>query len=119
MLRDFDQLPGTNGFPSYSQGPTSTQSPEGPSVSVAGLRKVPHPNPSKSAQNCGHNLLQHIDQFDQLAERRSDSDNIFYPFSSRAEWQLARWLTKTSLPQSEVNEFLHLDWVRLSHSCLL
>lgn len=111
MARDIDQLPSAGNFPSFSGEPADVRAAEGSSIPDAGLEKRLHPKPSEATQGYGYNLLQNIDQFDDLAQQRNDSDNMYYPFASRAEWQLARWLSTTSLPQSEVNNFLHLDWV--------
>ena len=61
----------------------------------------------------GLNILQQIDQTDTyVSERRTAG--VHYPFTSCASWQLANWLSSTSLSQSEINGFLQLDYV--SHS---
>ncbi|KAH8987547.1 hypothetical protein EDB86DRAFT_3065710 [Lactarius hatsudake] len=39
--------------------------------------------------------------------------NLYYPFQSRKEWGLARFLARSSLSQSEIDEFLKLEWVKL------
>ena len=52
-----------------------------------------------------------IDKTDPLSGTCDESHNIYYPFASQAEWELAEWLLFSSLPESSVNEFLHLDWV--------
>ncbi|KAH8999792.1 hypothetical protein EDB86DRAFT_3063873 [Lactarius hatsudake] len=39
--------------------------------------------------------------------------NLYYPFQSREEWGLARFLARSSLSQSEIDEFLKLEWVKL------
>lgn len=109
-MQDIDQLPHTNNFPTFSQVPP-TQPLEGPLAFVDDLIKITHPKRSIIGRQRG-NLLQHINDFDALKMHRLDSQNIFYPFASRSEWELARWLSTTSLPQSEVNDFLHLDWVK-------
>lgn len=91
--------------------PTTTNAP--PHVSLAGLRKIYHPNPS-SIFAPGKNLLQQMDD-DALAHIREEYD-VHYPFSCRADWQLAKWLTNSSLPRSEIDTFLRLDYV--STGCL-
>ncbi|KAH9018763.1 hypothetical protein EDB85DRAFT_2075891 [Lactarius pseudohatsudake] len=48
---------------------------------------------------------------DSFAHRRAI--NPYYPFQSREEWGLARFLARSSLSQSEIDEFLKLEWVRL------
>ena len=80
-----------------------------PSSSIAGLQKVTHPSPSLCLPG-GRNLLQVIDQDDQFTSARASGD-VHYPFASCTEWQLAKWLASTALPQSEIDKFLHLDYV--------
>ncbi|KAH9011172.1 hypothetical protein EDB83DRAFT_2234129 [Lactarius deliciosus] len=48
---------------------------------------------------------------DSFAHRRAT--NPYYPFQSREEWGLARFLARSSLSQSEIDEFLKLEWVKL------
>lgn len=91
--------------------PTATEVP--PSVSLAGLQKQYHSNRSAYAYGTGgQNLLQQMDNDTYFAARR-DSGNFHYPFASQDEWGLAHWLTSSSLPQSEVDAFLRLNWVSL------
>ena len=97
--------------------PTATEAP--PSVSLAGLRKEYHPNRSAYARGTGgQNLLQQMDN-DEFSGVRHDSGNSYYPFASEDEWRLAHWLTHSSLPQSEVNTFLHLNWVSILYQRLI
>jgi hypothetical protein len=46
---------------------------------------------------------------DSFAHRRAN--NPYYPFQGREEWGLARFLARSSLSQSEIDEFLKLEWV--------
>lgn len=114
LERTHGQLPPTD-FASF-QSPSGTLPSDGPSATVTGLDKEFHPKRSEAGRGeaelgPGANLLQAIDRNDDLRKQRSDSGNTYYPFASRAEWELGRWLGTRSLPQSEINEFLHLDWV--------
>ena len=81
-----------------------------PSISLTGLRKVTHPSPSRTLPG-GCNILQMIDQNDEFAHIRANEVNVHYPFASRTEWQLAKWLGSAPLSQLEVDKFLHLDYV--------
>ncbi|KAH8979276.1 hypothetical protein EDB86DRAFT_2814758 [Lactarius hatsudake] len=47
---------------------------------------------------------------DRFAHRRVN--NPYYPFQGREEWGLARFLARSSLSQSEIDEFLKLEWVQ-------
>ena len=60
-------------------------------------------------------MLQQMDD-DEFTAARHESGNIHYPFASQEERRLAYWLTHASLPQSEINSFLRLDWVCIHYS---
>ncbi|KAI9458068.1 hypothetical protein HD554DRAFT_1992288, partial [Boletus coccyginus] len=55
----------------------------------------------------GRNLLQRMDE-DGFTEVRN-SENIFFPFASKSEWEVADWLSSGSLSQSEIDTYLHLE----------
>ena len=46
---------------------------------------------------------------DQHAHHRTH--NLYYPFASKAEWQLASWLLRSNLSMQAIDEFLLLDLV--------
>lgn len=46
---------------------------------------------------------------DQHADQRTQ--NIYYPFSSRSDWQLGAWLLRSHLSMESINQFLRLDLV--------
>ena len=48
---------------------------------------------------------------DQYAHYRTH--NVYYPFASKDEWQLASWLLQLNLSMPAIDEFLHLDLVSL------
>lgn len=90
--------------------PTTADAP--PQVSLAGLKKMFHPNHS-SVLSAGKNLLQQMDDDEYAPIRNSKQYDVHYPFVSRADWQLAKWLTNSSLPQSEIDAFLRLEYVSI------
>ena len=115
----------------YQQGPLSTPSQYRPthththhactairctedvlSYSVAGLIKNYHPNWSMWIDG-GENIVQEVDHTDPLSQEHIESKNVYYPFASNGEWELAWWLLSSSLSQSSVNKFLHPEWVCL------
>lgn len=94
--------------------PSSAEAPSTSSVSTEGLFKKYHLNPSTCYPISGPgfgNLLQQIDREDHLRDERKIA-GPYYPFASKAEWKLAKWLTEASLPQTEIDKFLRLDFVR-------
>ena len=79
--------------------------------SLAGLRKQYHPVRSSSGPG-GMNLLQQIDQNehpDSIAAR--NLYDVHYPFASRADWQLGKWLASSPLPQAQITSFLRSEYV--------
>lgn len=46
---------------------------------------------------------------DEYAEERKS--NVFYPFASSAEWELASWLVRRNLSMDATDEFLKLELV--------
>ena len=40
-----------------------------------------------------------------------DMENIYYPFTSKSEWEVADWLSSGSHIQKEIDAFLHLEHV--------
>ena len=82
-----------------------------PNTSLAGLCKEYHPSRSRPVR-VGRNLLQLIDERDTYRAERAAFD-VHYPFAGRAEWQLADWLSSAPIPQSAINSFLKLDYVRI------
>lgn len=53
-------------------------------------------------------FLQHFDQ-DQFAEQRCS--NLYYPFGSRADWELGLWLTRSGLSMAAIDSLLSLGLV--------
>ena len=71
------------------------------------VKKVHHPCPPADF-GAGANLLQTMEEDQYEAFRK---DNIFYPFASRAEWELASWLSQGALSQKAIDMFLRLEYV--------
>lgn len=44
-----------------------------------------------------------------------DPENITFPFAGADEWTLAKWLSSSGLSATQVDEFLKLSWVSLTH----
>ena len=87
--------------------------PAPPHVSLSGLRKEFHHFISTGVLG-GKNLLQ------QIVEPEDDEDkphaqarrvNVYHPFHSKEDWDLAKWLTDTGLPQASIDKFLKLERV--------
>ena len=52
---------------------------------------------------------------DNYADKRND--NLYYPFATQPEWELASFLLKSGLSMAQTDEFLRLDLVSLKY-CL-
>lgn len=83
-----------------------------PLTSMAGLKKIYHPNASVGISG-GLNLLEqvHAGKGPNDEHAKARLSNPYYPFSSGRDWQLAKWLTDSALTQAEVDAFLKLDRV--------
>lgn len=79
-----------------------------PQITHAGLKKVDHPNKPYGFHG-GQNLLQAMEN-DIYSNLRHE--NLYYPFRSEEEWQLARWISESRLTQAQIDKFLKLDQVR-------
>jgi hypothetical protein len=51
--------------------------------------------------------------YDQVKAAEIDPNNPAYPFAGEAEWDLAYWLGTYGIPNTHIDEFLKLSWVRL------
>lgn len=63
---------------------------------------------------CGATFMQSFDS-DQYAQERKE--NLFYPFASRDEWELAAFLLRSDLSMSSIDSFLSLKLVSVVY-CL-
>lgn len=89
-----------------------------PVASQLGLLKIEHPN-SPIFRPGGLNLLEAM-ELDEHAEKRLT--NPFYPFASKMDWEVARFIYDTSLTQQQIDKFLQLDYVSvmsLRHNILI
>lgn len=53
-----------------------------------------------------------MDRFDQDPYSMERTDNIFYPFASRSEWELASYLLRSNLSMASLDKYLSLTLVR-------
>lgn len=53
-----------------------------------------------------------MDQFDQDPYSMERINNIFYPFASRSEWELASYLLRSDLSMASLDKYLSLTLVR-------
>lgn len=63
------------------------------------------PNAGKVHQNVRTTLATLFD------ERQELNDNLYYPFSSQTDWELAAWLHESGLPTEKIDGFLKLKYV--------
>ena len=52
------------------------------------------------------------DQFSNDPHATHRTENLYYPFASSADWQLASWLLRSRLSMAAIDEFLSLHLVR-------
>lgn len=54
-----------------------------------------------------------MDEFHQDKHSQDRLDNMFYPFSSKDEWELASWLARADLSVGLMDDFFSLQLVRI------
>ena len=54
--------------------------------------------------------------FDKDAFAEECKANLFYPFASRGNWEVASWLFNSGLSQTSINKYLSLKLVRIMTS---
>lgn len=57
----------------------------------------------------GKTILEEIHHSDQFAKQRNG--NIYYPFVSKEDWEVAAWLIESGLSMAEIDKFLNLPFV--------
>lgn len=53
-----------------------------------------------------------LDRFDADEFSKHRNSNIYYPFASRGDWELASWLLRSGLSMGAIDSLLSLDLVR-------
>ena len=61
------------------------------------------------------NHLQRMDK-DKYADIRNH-ENLYYPFASESEWEVANWLSSGALSQNDIDTFLCLQRVSTCSLC--
>jgi len=56
-----------------------------------------------------------MDRFDSDQHADKRRQNLFYPFASKDEWELASFLLECGLLMTKIDEFLHITMVSVSH----
>ena len=96
---------------------TTSQGSDGNSAHIPNRQWVIHPNQPIVFEG-GRNHLQHMDE--DLYADICNSENLYYPFASESEWEVANWLSSGTLSQNNIDNFLHLQHVSThSLSCLV
>ena len=65
-----------------------------------------YPGAAKVVDQCGTMVLDIFDE-DRFVEIRN-SDNLYYPFANRPEWELAEYLLTSGLSMAAIDRFLSL-----------
>lgn len=98
----------------YSGSRTSFDSVNtGSSAASTDLPKEPfeefHPV-AADTYGTGKTVMEQIQHSDQYAKQRDR--NIYHPFVSKEDWEMAAWLIESGLSMAEIDKFLHLTIVR-------
>ena len=81
---------------------------EPPSTTTNHRKRIYHPNLPTACPG-GMNLLKHMEQDQYISIR--NTENLYYPFASKSEWELADWLSSGALSQKDINAYLRLERV--------
>ena len=95
--------------------PTMSEMASHPDIPPACHFKERYPNASET-YGAGSTFMDVFDQDTHFAERKL---NIFYPFASRDEWELASFLLRSNLSLASMDKFLKLtlvSWYTFSHN---
>jgi hypothetical protein len=52
-----------------------------------------------------------MDRFDADQHAELRKANIFYPFASRQDWEVASWLLRSDISMAAIDDFLSLELV--------
>lgn len=78
-------------------------------------RKLTYLIPPSNTYGRARNILEQMDLHLPAPQR---AIKIFHPFTSRKEWELAKFLSQ-SLNQTQTDAFLKLEWVRILNTKFL
>jgi hypothetical protein len=59
-----------------------------------------------------------MDNFDADTHARYRQENVFYPFASRQDWELALFLLSSGMSMARIDQFLSLELVRSVLECV-
>jgi len=122
-----EQEPG--GAPSLASTPVTPESIQNSDCSDDGMNVDPQPDDHSSQHEtkskwfteefpdaswtfgCGRTFMDVFDQ-DQFADIRKDQ--LYYPFASKEEWELASFLLRSCMSMAAIDRFLKLSLVSLS-----
>ncbi len=66
-----------------------------------------HPTAGKTFGK-GRTIMQEIDEDDSTPETK---DNIYHPFTSKQDFEMAAWLSRSNVTMSQIDDFLKLPYV--------
>ncbi|KAI6000245.1 hypothetical protein EDC04DRAFT_2908859 [Pisolithus marmoratus] len=95
-----------NGIP-YNNQELDLQDPPGPGMAPLGTVKY-FPGASHSYPS-GRMFM---DQFFSDKNGELHKENLFYPFASQEDWQIASWLLCSHLSMAAIDSFLSLDLIK-------
>jgi hypothetical protein len=64
-----------------------------------------------ASQTFGHGPT-FMDRFDTDRHAELRETNLFYPFASQQDWEIASWLLRSDISMAAIDDFLSLELVR-------
>ncbi|KAF8212909.1 hypothetical protein K438DRAFT_1751323 [Mycena galopus ATCC 62051] len=80
-----------------------------PPVNTTTEWSFPFPGAAQPLQEKGESFTERMDK-DQFAAHRKG--NLYYPFASKVEWQMASFLLRSGMTMKDIDDFLRLQLVR-------
>lgn len=111
VVSDFDMLEGDPDYPFLEHGNFEDVNSEQPSEGFG----IPPPfieQYSSASEIHGHGPT-FMELFYRDTHSQHRADNVFYPFASKQDWEIASWLVRSNLSIPVIDEFLSLELVCL------
>ena len=106
-LPNFDWEPNDRGGLNEHDPPSNCHHDVPPTDSDTGRHQDRYPFAAR-VYGKGHTFMDVFDA-DPHADKRVE--NLYYPFASKQDWEMASWLLQSGLSMPAINQFLHLELV--------
>jgi len=111
-MQEWDQLPIDDWAPNEGELDQLDPPTQSPTPSVDSEHRELYPSAAR-VYGKGHTFMDVFDA-DPHADKREE--NLYYPFASKQDWEMASWLLCSGLSMTAIDQFLRLQLVsRILH----